>query len=63
MEHDKSENECLELVVLVFLSLLVVVFVEFADSATQVCLQILGSLIGNLDGVLKDRLWNDFHVW
>jgi hypothetical protein len=62
VEHDQAENESLELVVLVLLSLLVVSVIELADGATKVSLEILRSLVRNLDGVLQDGLRDDFHV-
>mmetsp|Transcript_7954 Transcript_7954/g.9556 ORF Transcript_7954/g.9556 Transcript_7954/m.9556 type:complete len:347 (-) Transcript_7954:1418-2458(-) len=62
MEHDQAEDDRLELVVLVRLRFIVVSLVELADSATQVSLQILRSLVRNLDGVLEDGLGNDFLV-
>jgi hypothetical protein len=54
VEHDKTEDKGLELVVLVLLSLVVVGLIELAHGATQVSLQVLRSLIGDLDGVLQD---------
>lgn len=62
VEHDQAEDQGLELVVLVFLGLIVVGFVELGDGTTQVSLQILWGLIGDLDGVLEDGLGDDFHM-
>ncbi len=62
VEHDQTEDESLELVVHRWLSFGIVLLVELADSTTQVSLQILRSLVRHLDGVLEDRLGNDFLV-
>ena len=61
MEHNKTEDKGLELVVLVLSSLLIVFFIKLGDGTAQVSLQILRSLVGNFDRVLQDGLWNNFH--
>jgi hypothetical protein len=60
MEHAQGEQNGLEFVDLggfidKFLR-------EFGVSSSQVGFQILGSLIGDLDGVLQDRLGDNVHV-
>jgi len=60
VEHDKTEDKSLKFVVLVLLRLLPVSFREFAESTTEVSLQILRSLVRHLNGVLEDGLGNDF---
>lgn len=62
MEHDQSEDEGLELVVLVGFGPFVECVIELAHGTTQVGLQVLRSLVRNLDGVLEDRLRDDFLV-
>ena len=63
VEHAKSEQQSLKLAKLVRLSSLEVALIEFGEGSSDVGLKILWSLIGNFKCILKNRLWDDFHVW
>lgn len=45
------------------LSFLEVTLIELGEGPSNVGFEILWSLVGNLESVLKDRLWDDLHVW
>lgn len=62
MEHDKTEDDGLEFEVLVVLRLVIEGLVELAHRTSQVGLEILRSLVGHLNGVLKDGLGDNFLV-
>lgn len=63
VEHAQAEQKGLELWEFVGLSLLEVSIIELGESTTNVRLEILRSLIRNLNGVLHDGLRDDFHLW
>lgn len=62
MEHAESEEECLVFLFLVGLGALEVILGELGECTTQVGLQVLGSFIGYLDGVLENGFWDDFYT-
>jgi hypothetical protein len=59
--HAETEEKCLVLRELVGLSSLELRIIELGECTTKVRLEILRSLVSNLNGVLHDRLWHDFH--
>ena len=63
MEHAQTEDKSLEFWFFMALCLVIVRLRELAERAAQVSLEVLRGFVGHLNGVLKDRLRNDFHVW
>jgi hypothetical protein len=61
--HAKSVKKSLEVELLVGLSFVEMLLIEFTKGSADVGLKILRCLISNLQGVLQDGLWNDLHVW
>jgi len=61
VEHAETEEQGLVLRELVALGTFELALVELAECTTQVGLEILRSLISNLNGVLHDRLRDNFH--
>jgi hypothetical protein len=62
VEHAEPEEERLELAHLVGQGALEMRLIELVESTTDVSLEVLRSLVSNLDGVLEDGLGNGFHL-
>ena len=61
VEHAETKEEGLKFGQLVRLCFLELRLIELGEGTTKVGLEILGGLVGNLNGVLHDGLGHDFH--
>jgi len=63
VEHTESEQQSFKLWEFVRLSLYKMGLIKLAKGSSDVGFKILWSLICNLQSILKNRLWNNFHQW